>query len=106
MYNHFIFDIKTKNLDLDNIEDVFWQIVNLLNLTVLKKEKYIFENWGFTAFWLLAESHLSAHYRIEDNYLAVDIYSCKDLENFEKEICNIVKGLGKFKLTKLSRNLD
>jgi len=104
MYNHFIFDIKTKNLDLDDVENVFWQIVNLLNLTVLKKEKYIFENGGFTAFWLLAESHLSAHYRIEDNYLAVDIYSCKNLEEFENKIIEIIWQLWKYKLNKLKRN--
>jgi len=104
MYNHFIFDIKTKNLDLDDVENVFWQIVNLLNLTVLKKEKYIFENWGFTAFWLLAESHLSAHYRIEDNYLAVDIYSCKNLEEFENKIIEVIWQLWKYKLNKLKRN--
>ena len=106
MYNHFIFDIKTKNLDLDDVENVFWQIVNLLNLTVLKKEKYIFENWGFTAFWLLAESHLSAHYRIEDDYLAVDIYSCKNLEEFEKETWKIIGSLGEYQLTKFYRNLN
>ena len=103
MYNHFIFDIKTKNLDLDDVENVFWQIVNLLNLTVLKKEKYIFENWGFTAFWLLAESHLSAHYRIEDNYLAVDIYSCRNLEEFKNKIIEIIWQLWKYKLNKLKR---
>ena len=107
MYNHIIFDIKTKNLDLDNVESVFWQIVNLLNLTVLKKEKHIFENWGFTIFWIIAESHLSAHYRIEDDYLAVDIYSCRNLEEFEKRICEIIGNLGEYHhLTKLYRNLD
>ena len=105
--NHYVFDIETKNkISLKDVENIFSQLIKLLWLTVLKKEKHIFDNWWFTIFWLLAESHISAHYRIENNYLAMDIYSCKNLENFENEILNFVKILGNFKFTKLNRSLN
>ena len=93
MYNHFIFDIKIEKLTLKKTEELFAKLVKLLDLQVLQKWSYIFENWGFTNFWLLSESHLSAHYRIEDDYLALDIYCCKDLLKFES---NIYKILSKF----------
>jgi len=103
MYNHFIFDIKVKNLILNDVENIFNMLTKLLNLNVVEKWKHIFGNGGFTVFWLLSESHLSAHYRIEDNYLALDIYCCKDLENFEKEICDVIGKLGNFKVIKINR---
>ena len=103
--NHYIFDIKTKKLNLKDVENIFFQLIKLLNLSVLKKEKYIFDNWGFTIFWLLAESHISAHYRPEDNYLAMDIYSCRNLGNFENEILKLIKKLWEYKITKLDRDL-
>ena len=104
--NHYIFDIKAKRkINTDDIENTFQQIVDLLNLNVLAKKEYIFSNWWFTIFWLLAESHISAHYRIEDNYLALDIYSCRNLEKDEKEIIKLISSLWSFRITKLNRNI-
>ena len=101
--NHYIFDIRTNKIVLKDIEKLFNEIVDLLKLTVLKKEKYVFDNGWFTLFWLLAESHISAHYRIENNYLALDIYSCRNLDYFERDISKLIWKLGEFKLTKLQR---
>ena len=104
--NHYIFDIKTKRrINTDDIENIFQQIIDLLNLNILAKKEHIFPNWWFTMFWLLAESHISAHYRIEDNYLALDIYSCRNLEKDEKEILDLIKELWEFKVTKLNRRI-
>jgi len=102
--NHYVFDIETKKkISLKDIENIFFQLIKLLKLTVLKKEKHVFDNWWFTIFWLLAESHISAHYRIENNYLAMDIYSCRNLENYEKDFIKLIKPIWKFKITKLNR---
>lgn len=105
-YNHLILDIELKNkISVNQINIVFQKIVNLLNLSVLKQEKHVFNNGWFTLFYILAESHISAHYRIEDSYLALDIYSCRNLENYEKQIIEIIWNLWKIKLIRLQRNL-
>ena len=104
-YNHLILDIKLENLiKIKQVDKVCKKITKILNLTILKEEKYIFKNWWFTIFFLLAESHISAHYRIENNYLALDIYSCRNLDYFESEILKLIWKLWKFKLTKLQRD--
>ena len=103
--NHYIFDIKTKKtISINEVKGLFQQLVDLLNLNVLAKKEHIFSNWWFTIFRLLSESHLSAHYRIENNYLALDIYSCRNLENYEKEITDLIKFLWDFRITKLDRS--
>jgi hypothetical protein len=44
-YNHLILDIELKNkISVNQINIVFQKIVNLLNLSVLKQEKHIFNN--------------------------------------------------------------
>jgi S-adenosylmethionine decarboxylase len=43
---------------------------------VLNYMSYQFEPQGATAMLMLAESHMSAHYSPEYDYLAIDIYTC------------------------------
>ena len=101
--NHLLVDIHTEGLSIEKVENVFDEIVALLNLKVLKKENYIFDNGGFTLFFLLAESHLSAHYRIEDDYLALDVYSCRNLTSYMKNLYTILSKLWKIKIKALTR---
>ena len=91
--NHLLVDIHTEGLSIEKVENVFDEIVALLNLKVLKKENYVFDNGGFTLFFLLAESHLSAHYRIEDDYLALDVYSCRNLTSYMRDLEGILSKL-------------
>ena len=107
-YNHIILDLKLNNtISIEQIDDIFQKIVKILNLSILKKEKYIFDNGWFTLFYVLAESHLSAHYRIENNYLALDIYSCRNIKKYKEEIIKTLKKLWihNIKETKLLRNV-
>lgn len=46
------------------------------NLTLLDSGVYKFENGGFTLYCLLAESHISIHYYIEEQAAFVDIFTC------------------------------
>lgn len=46
------------------------------NLTLLDTGMYKFENGGFTLYCLLAESHISVHYYIEERSAFVDIFTC------------------------------
>jgi S-adenosylmethionine decarboxylase len=104
--NHLLVDIHTERLSLEKVKNVFDEIVVLLNLKVLKKESYVFDNGGFTLFFLLAESHLSAHYRIEDNYLALDVYSCRDLSFYISDLEEILTQLGNVNIKMLERNMS
>ena len=106
MHNHFILDIKlNRKINLEETSKILEEITDLLNLTTLKKSNHLFENGGFTTFFLLAESHISAHYRIEDDYLALDVYSCRSIKDYEQGIIEILKKIDikSVKITKLFR---
>jgi len=107
-YNHLILDIKLEEkIKIKKVKDIFDKIIDVLHLTALNKQEYVFDNGWFTLFYLLAESHISAHYRIEDDYLALDIYSCKNIKDYEKQTINILENLWikDIKTTKLLRNI-
>lgn len=46
------------------------------NLTMLDSGVHVFENGGFTLYCLLAESHISMHYYIEEKSAFIDIFTC------------------------------
>ena len=83
---HMICDIKNiKNSVLLNspneISKMLDYICNLYKYTILQKTQHIFEPQGFTALYLLSESHISIHTFPENNYAAIDIYTCRNYEN-------------------------
>ena len=58
-------------------------------LSYQNKKKKQTKLGGITAFYLLEESHLSCHTWPEENYVAYDIYSCKNFN--EKKVINLLK---------------
>uniref|UniRef100_A0A6C0JL05 Adenosylmethionine decarboxylase n=1 Tax=viral metagenome TaxID=1070528 RepID=A0A6C0JL05_9ZZZZ len=79
---HMICDIKNitnhKLLnDPKQISHLLDQICQTYNYTILQKSQHIFEPQGFTAIYLLSESHISIHTFPEKNYAAIDIYTCR-----------------------------
>ncbi len=38
------------------------------------------EDWGISGFVFLAESHISVHTFVENSYVNIDIFSCKDFD--------------------------
>ena len=92
---------KTSNhlTDQDFIEKVFDQIIKKIQITaVLPPIVYQFpprvknkQNTlgGITAFYIIAESHLSIHTWPENNYFAFDLFSCKDFN--ETKVLTILK---------------
>jgi S-adenosylmethionine decarboxylase len=38
------------------------------------------EDWGISGFVFIAESHISVHTFVEQNYVNIDIFSCKDFD--------------------------
>jgi len=47
---------------------------------VLKYVGPILEDWGISGFVFIAESHISVHTFVEQNYVNIDIFSCKDFD--------------------------
>jgi S-adenosylmethionine decarboxylase len=63
-----------------------------LSKAVVKKVKTKdYPDWGISGFVMLYESHISLHTWPEENYVAMDIYSCKNFDHKEA-----VKYLKKF----------
>ena len=90
-----ISDIKEiKNIELLNnpneIRNILNNICKKYNFTILNKSEHLFSPQGFTIIYLLSESHISIHTFPENQYLAFDIYTCRNYDNDDiyKEIYN------------------
>jgi len=85
---HMICDIKNiKNLDLLNNPEKILELLDIIcyvnNYPILQKSSHEFEPQGFTAIYLLSESHISIHTFPENNYVAIDIYTCRQYHDNE-----------------------
>jgi len=83
---HMICDIKNiKNhallKDVGKIKEVLDMICEKYNYTILQRVEHVFEPEGLTLLYLLSESHISIHTFPEKNYLALDIYTCREYSN-------------------------
>jgi S-adenosylmethionine/arginine decarboxylase-like enzyme len=67
-------------------------LLNKSGFTVLGKVEHAFEPAGFTAVWILAESHLAVHSFPEENKTYIEISSCNFAKNqaFASQIENIL----------------
>jgi S-adenosylmethionine decarboxylase len=57
----------------------------------------VLEDWGISGFVFIAESHIAIHTFVEQNYINIDVFSCKDFDT-EKAIKDFREG---FQLAKL-----
>jgi S-adenosylmethionine decarboxylase len=64
---------------------------------VLRYVGPVLEDWGISGFVFLAESHIAIHTFVEQNYVNIDVFSCKDFDT-EKAIEDFREG---FQLVKL-----
>jgi len=73
-------NIKNKTLihELDNIKIILDIICQTNNFTILNKIDHIFEPQGISIIYLLSESHISIHTFPEHNYIALDLYTCRN----------------------------
>lgn len=80
---HIILDLQGYNQKTDNqqeIEAVLKSIVTKAGLTPLFSYYHQFQPQGFTATVILSESHINLHSWPEYNYLALDIFTCGNIE--------------------------
>lgn len=74
IYNFNLWIGETHHLEL---KKVFEEILIKSNFTILNFIEHFFEPHGYTALWLLAESHLAIHTFPEENKTYVELSSCE-----------------------------
>jgi len=83
---HMICDIKEiKNHvflnDIELLKNFLDELCKKYNYTILTKSEHSFSPQGITILYMLSESHISIHTFPENNYAAMDIYTCRYYEN-------------------------
>jgi len=81
--SHMICDIKEiqNKLLLNSIEELkglLDHICRKQDYHILQKVEHVFEPQGCTILYLLSESHISIHTFPEKDYIALDIYTCRN----------------------------
>jgi S-adenosylmethionine decarboxylase len=87
---HLIIDGYTANKQILQDEmflrQVLDKIPDLIGMTKIS-EPFVFrylgekpEDWGYSGFVFIAESHISFHTFVERNYINIDVFSCLDFD--------------------------
>lgn len=88
--NHYIAIVSLKELDesLSYIEEVAEEVINDLDLKVVKKLSHVFSPKGITLVYILSESHLIIHTWPESNMVHIDLFTCsyRSLKEFKSSI--------------------
>ena len=66
---------------MDKMHELLEDICSKYDFTILTKSQHQFEPQGLTILYMLSESHISIHTFPEKQYLALDIYTCRDYED-------------------------
>ena len=79
-----IYNFKKWVTDINptNLSETINKLLNQCQFTVLSFVDYNFPNNGYTALWLLAESHLAIHTFAEKNLTYIELSGC----NYEKNL--------------------
>lgn len=90
---HLIIDaygVQSEKLrDKKSLTHLLEDLPKKLKMRILRKpivDKIIsdeYPTWGLSGFVILYESHISFHTWPEENYVAMDVYSCKDFNGKE-----------------------
>ena len=83
---HMICDFKNiTNVELLNnceeLQKLLVEICDKYNFIILNQSEYLFTPIGCTILLLLSESHLSIHTFPEKNYMAFDLYTCRQYKD-------------------------
>lgn len=88
--NHYVALIKLKSLDESSvfIENIAQEIINDLDLKVVKKLSYMFSPKGTTLVYILSESHLVIHTWPELSTAHIDLVTCshRAMHEFESSV--------------------
>jgi len=99
---HYIWDIYNCNYSaidkVPNVKVLLAEIISSTKLTKLSESFNQFSPHGVTGVFLLEESHLSVHTWPENNYAALDLFSCIAIENITAIDVILKKHLGDIRL--------
>jgi len=91
---HYIWDVSNCDSDkisyLSSVKALMNDLVSTFKLSVLNASYNQFAPHGVTGVLLLEESHLSIHTWPENGYMAMDLFSCKQIPNIN-EIAKVLK---------------
>ncbi len=65
----------------EKVRNLMEELLEISGFTVLDKLEHTFKPDGFTAVWILAESHLAVHSFPEENKTYIEISSCNREKN-------------------------
>jgi len=66
---------------MESMHELLEDICDKYDFNVLTKSQHKFEPHGLTILYMLSESHISIHTFPEKQYLALDIYTCREYED-------------------------
>lgn len=83
---HMICDFRgVRNIELMNSVEGITELLDSLceryHYQILARNGHAFHPIGVTVLYLLSESHISVHTFPERSYVAIDIYTCREMEN-------------------------
>ncbi len=68
---------------MESMHELLEDVCNKYDFTILTKSQHKFEPHGLTILYMLSESHISIHTFPEKQYLALDLYTCREYEDDE-----------------------
>ena len=114
---HLIIDGYSKNSELLQSEEGIYKLldqypaeIGMTKITPPHVFKYVGakpEEWGISGFVFIAESHISIHTFVEQRFVNIDVFSCKDFDA-DRVIRDLGDRLGliKIKTYLLSRSAE
>lgn len=69
------------NTDFETISLCLNTLLQKSEFEILNFIEHRFENGGYTALWLIAESHLALHTFPEENKSYIELSSCNEIRN-------------------------
>lgn len=72
---------STRLESMDRMHELLEDICTKYDFTILSKIEHKFYPQGLTILYMLSESHISIHTFPEKQYLAFDIYTCREYED-------------------------
>ena len=103
LLDHFIVELSDLNkdslLNTDSLINQTRELVNVLGLKIVKETYHNFSPFGTTLIFILSTSHFSLHTWPENNYLHIDLLTCKTGELTDKLLFNVIKRI--FKTNKI-----
>ncbi|MDI6778123.1 MAG: adenosylmethionine decarboxylase [Patescibacteria group bacterium] len=79
----------------------FMEAINKGKFKILKTGFHKFKPQGLTGFFLLSESHLSFHTWPEENHIAIDLFTCSNVQSTKNSLAHITRGLKKMGVSKM-----